>query len=157
MRRRGKAPGARALVLAGLCLLVPEQARAACQIRSVVGLDFANYTPTSPLPLDTVGSITYLCLLQLTPMTIDLSPGQSGTHAHRSMRGPASNTLSYNIYVDAARLLVWGNGASGTSRYGPVIPVLALDVTVPVYGRIPAQQTVPAGTYSDTLVMTMTF
>ncbi len=144
-------------MLAGLGLLAPGQARAACQIRSAVGLNFANYTPTSPLPLDTAGSITYQCLLQLTPMTIDLSPGQSGTHAHRSMRGPASNTLSYNLYVDAARLLVWGNGASGTSRYGPVIPLLAIDVTVPIYGRIPAQQTVPAGTYSDTLVMTMTF
>ncbi|MFY1825830.1 spore coat U domain-containing protein [Myxococcus fulvus] len=157
MSRRGEAPGARALVLAGLCLLVPGQARAACQIRSVVGLNFANYTPTSPLPLDTVGSITYLCLLQLTPMTIDLSPGQSGAHANRHMRGPSSNTLSYNLYLDAARLLVWGNGVAGTGRYGPVIPVLALDVNVPIYGRIPAQQSVPAGTYSDTLVMTMTF
>ncbi|AKF80270.1 spore coat protein [Myxococcus fulvus 124B02] len=145
-------------MVAGLCLLAPGQARASCQIRSVVGLNFANYTPTSPLPLDTVGSITYLCLLQLTPMTIDLSPGNSGAHSNRRMRGPSpSNTLSYNLYVDATRLLIWGNGASGTSRYGPVIPVLALDVTVPIYGRIPAQQSVPAGAYSDTLVMTMTF
>ncbi|GEN12971.1 Spore coat protein U (SCPU) domain-containing protein [Myxococcus fulvus] len=157
MSRRGEALGVGALVLAGLCLLAPGQARATCQIRSVVGLNFATYTPIAPLPLDTAGSVTYQCLLQLTPMTIDLSPGHSGTHANRHMRGPSSNTLSYNLYVDAARLLVWGNGTSGTSRYGPVIPILALDVTVPIYGRIPAQQSVPAGAYSDTLVMTMTF
>ncbi|WP_426747684.1 spore coat U domain-containing protein [Myxococcus faecalis] len=157
MRRRSEALGAGALVLAGLGLLAPGQARAACQIRSAVGLNFANYTPTSPLPLDTAGSITYQCLLQLTPMTIDLSAGGSSTYANRRMQGPSSSTLAYNLYLDAARLRVWGNGVSGTSRYGPVIPLLAIDVTVPIYGRIPAQQTVPAGTYSDTLVMTMTF
>ncbi|MBZ4409915.1 spore coat U domain-containing protein [Myxococcus sp. XM-1-1-1] len=157
MSRRGEALGSWGLALTGLCWLTPGQAWAACQIRSAVGLNFANYNPTSPLPLDTVGSITYLCLLQLTPMTIDLGPGHSGNLTNRRMRGPTSNTLEYNLYVDATRLRVWGNGVSGTSRYGPVIPVLAIDVTVPIYGRIPAQQTVPAGAYSDTLVMTMTF
>lgn len=157
MRRRGDAVRAGALVVAGLCGLTSGDALAACTIRGVVGLSFANYTSTAPLPLDAVGSIIYQCTLQLTPMTLDLSPGGSGNALSRRMQGPSSNTLAYNLYLDATRLTIWGDGLSGTGRYGPVIPILTLDVTVPIYGRVPAQQSAAAGAYSDTLVVTMTF
>ncbi|NTX35985.1 spore coat protein U domain-containing protein [Myxococcus sp. CA033] len=154
MRMRGDL----ALMLAGLCGLLSASARASCEIRNVVGLRFLNYTPTSTLPLDTTGSITFRCsLIQLTPVTIDLSQGGSNNYALRRMQGPSSSTLVYNLYLDATRLSIWGNGLSGTSRYGPVLPLLGQDITVPIHGRVPAQQSVPAGSYSDTLVVTVTF
>lgn|SRR5215217_2540461 len=158
MRMRGDAARTRALLLAWLCGLAPASARAACEIRNVVGLSFLNYTSTSSLPLDAAGSITFRCtIVQLTPVTIDLGAGGSNNHVARRMTGPSSSTLAYNLYVDTARLSVWGNGAGGTSRYGPVIPLLGLDITVPIYGRVPALQSVAAGSYSDTLVVTVNF
>lgn len=158
MRMRGDAARTRALLLAGLCGLTPASARAVCEVRNVVGLSFLNYTSTSALPLDATGSITFRCtIIQLTPVTIDLSQGTSNSYETRRMTGPSSSTLAYNLYLDAARLLVWGNGLSGTSRYGPVLPLLGQDITVPIYGRVPAQQSVAAGSYSDTLVVTVNF
>ncbi|MCP3101382.1 spore coat U domain-containing protein [Myxococcus sp. K15C18031901] len=146
-----------AALAAGICGLLPASAGAACQIRGLVGLNFVNYLSTSALPLDTQGSIAFRCDAQLTPMTIDLSPGGATSALSRRMVGPSSATLNYNLYLDVTRLVIWGNGLSGTSHYGPLIPLLGSDVTLPVYGRIPAGQTVPAGSYSDTIVVTLTF
>ncbi|WP_426752299.1 Csu type fimbrial protein [Myxococcus sp. Y35] len=157
MTRRSRATRAAALVVAGVCGLLPGLAGAVCQIRNSVGVSFGTYLTTDLMPRDSAGSITYRCEGQITPVTIDISTGGSGTYASRSMAGPGAQRLQYNLYLDATRQLIWGNGASGTGRYGPVIPVFGEEVTVPIYGRIPAQQAIPAGAYSDTLVMTVTF
>ncbi|MFP2957710.1 spore coat U domain-containing protein [Myxococcus sp. 1LA] len=146
-----------ALAVAGLCGLLPGLAGAVCQIRTTVGVSFGTYLTTDLLPRDSVGSIGYRCEGQITPITITFSTGGSGTYFPRSMAGPNSRRLQYNLYTDATRLLVWGNGSGGTSFYGPLLPVFGVDVNVPIYGRIPAGQAVPAGAYSDTLVMTVTF
>ncbi|MCE9667182.1 spore coat U domain-containing protein [Myxococcus stipitatus] len=146
-----------AVLSAGLCALLPATAAAVCQLNPVVGLHFVNYLSTSTQPLDTQGSVSYRCEGHFTPITIDLSAGGASSALSRRMVGPSSSTLSYNLYLDAARTLIWGNGLSGTSRYGPVLPVNSVDVVVPVHGRIPAGQTIPAGSYSDTVVVTFTF
>ncbi|NVJ20902.1 spore coat protein U domain-containing protein [Myxococcus sp. AM011] len=158
MRLHGDAIRPRALLLAGLCGLAPASAQAVCEVRNVVGLSFLNYTSTSTLPLDAMGSITFRCtIIQLTPVTIDLSQGSSNSYTTRLMNGPSSSKLAYNLYLDPSRLVVWGNNTAGTSRYGPVLPLLGLDITVPIHGRVPAQQSVAAGAYSDTLVVTVNF
>ncbi|MBU8898797.1 SCPU domain-containing protein [Corallococcus sp. H22C18031201] len=152
---RGRGGG---LFLAALCVLVPAAAGAACSLQGIVGLSFGTYSPASAVPLDTVGSVGYRCdLLQLSVVHIDLSSGNSGSYAARQMQGPSTNKLSYNLYMDATHLTVWGDGSSGTSRYGPVLPILGADVSLPVYGRIPELQNVAAGAYSDTVVVTLTF
>jgi spore coat protein U-like protein len=74
----------------------------------------------------------------------------------REMR-MGTETMSYNLYLDAVRVSVWGNGTGGTSRYGPVVPQLLFPVTVTIYGRIPALQNVKVGSYTDTIVATINF
>lgn len=149
----------RAVVMLCTCLLAAPSAQAVCRFQSTVGPSFGTYTSTASLPLDTTGSITYRCDAQpqLSTITIDLSAGSSGSYSTRQLQGPSGNTLGYNLYQDATRLLIWGDGSLGTTRYGPVIPVNAVDVTLTIYGRIPAGQAASAGSYSDTLVITMTF
>ncbi|NOJ82976.1 spore coat protein U domain-containing protein [Myxococcus xanthus] len=154
MTRRNRAA---AFAVAGVCGLLPGLAGAVCQIRSTMGVSFGTYLTTDLLPRDSAGSITYRCEGQLTPITIDFSAGSSGNPLARSMAGPGAHRLEYNLYVDATRLIVWGNGTSGTGRYGPVVPLFGVDVTVPIYGRIPAGQAIPVGAYADTVVMTVTF
>jgi spore coat protein U-like protein len=62
--------------------------------------------------------------------------------------------LSYNLFTDSALTQVWGDGATGGS-------VLTQKVTknkawnAIVYGSLPAQQNVSAGSYSDSLLVTI--
>ncbi|WP_223645834.1 spore coat U domain-containing protein [Corallococcus sp. EGB] len=145
------------LALAGVCGLFPGLAGATCHLEDIVGVSFGNYTSSAVVPLDSAGSISFRCDGQLIPVTIDLSQGSSGSYASRTLKGPSNSSLNYNLYTDVTRLLVWGNGLSGTAHYGPILPLLGETVTLPVYGRIPAGQSVAAGSYSDTLVVTITF
>jgi len=93
----------------------------------------------------------------LTTITIDLSKGSAPSYFPRQMRKGAE-TMSYNLYLDAARVSGWGDGTGGTSRYGPMFPpLLGSPVTVTVYGRIPASQNVSAGAYTDTITATINF
>ena len=127
-----------------------------CSISAVTGVSFGSYDALNGSPLDQTGSITYQCgILYLGTVTIDLSPG-SGTYSSRQMRAGAY-VLGYNLYRDAARNLVWGNGTGGTSRYGPVLPLLGIPTTLTIYGRIPARQPSPIGSYTDTVVATLNF
>ncbi len=65
-----------------------------------------------------------------------------------------TNLLTYYLYQDAVNSHVWGN----TAASGEVYPGTGTQGSVTVYGAIPAAQTtVPAGTYSDTVVATITF
>ncbi|MCP3065098.1 spore coat U domain-containing protein [Myxococcus sp. K38C18041901] len=155
MRRSNEVTQSCALLLAGACILGATQSQALCQVRGVVNLNFGNYNPVSAAPLETTGSVVYRCMAHSTPITIELGAGRSNTPAARQMQGPATNTLAYNLFVDPTRLNIWGDGSAGTYRLGPFLPLLGLDVAIPIYGRIPAQQSASQGAYSDTLVVTL--
>ena len=149
-------------VAAALVVLVAAARRAeaiSCTIQSVVGVAFGSYDVFSSSPVDSTGSITYRCTLVvplLDTIVITISTGNAGSFLPRTMQSGVKG-LAYNLYLDAARTLVWGTGADGTSRYGPIQPLESSDVTVPVYGRLPAGQDVPAGAYADTVVVTIIY
>ena len=65
--------------------------------------------------------------------------------------------LGYNLYMDASRTTIWGDGTSGTSAYSRNNPPNGTNVSLPVYGRVGAAQDVSAGTYSDTVLATINF
>ena len=54
------------------------------------------------------------------------------------------NLLSYNIYTDAARANVWGDGTGGTVTIASSTGTGAAQ-NVTVYGRVPTGQTGAAG------------
>ena len=77
---------------------------------------------------------------------------------NRNMKlASGSDLLSYNLYFDAARTQVWGDGTGGTviwSTAGGHNP----SPSHTVFGKIPANQTsVSVGSYSDTVTMTLNF
>jgi spore coat protein U-like protein len=145
-----------AAVAAAFFAATPGAAQS-CSISTISGVSFGSYDALNANPLDQTGSISYQCsILYIGTVTIDLSTGGSGSYSPRRMQKAAA-TLQYNLYRDATRLLIWGNGTGGTSRYGPVIPILGLPQTLTIYGRIPAQQTSPVGNYTDTVVATINF
>jgi len=127
-----------------------------CAFDSTVGVNFGAYDVFNPAPTDSSGSLTYTCTSLLSTITIDLSKGGSSDYIPRRM-SKGGDSMSYNLYRDASRLTVWGDGTGGTSRYGPVTPPLGSPVTVTIYGRIPPLQNVRAGTYTDTITATLNF
>ena len=134
------------LAAAGFALALPTAAGAACNV-AVQPVSFGSYDALNPLGLNGVGNVHVTCTL-LSSFTVSLGPG-NGTVANRRMIGGAAQ-LNYNLYKDAARLFVWGAGASGMSG-------LSTNVQFPVYGRIPAGQNVPANIYVDSVSVTVAF
>jgi spore coat protein U-like protein len=64
--------------------------------------------------------------------------------------------LGYNLYLDALRSSIWGNGTSGTDHLSTTVPANG-SVNVTIYGRISAKQDARIGAYSDTITVTATF
>jgi spore coat protein U-like protein len=84
---------------------------------------------------------------------ISANTGSSDTAPLRRMLSGTTNYLSYSLYSDTGRTTVWGNTAgTGVVRTGTG----AADA-VTVYGSVAPGQNVPAGSYTDTVVATVTF
>jgi spore coat protein U domain-containing protein, fimbrial subunit CupE1/2/3/6 len=103
---------------------------------------------------DAQGTLSVQCTTNL-PYAVSLDGGTSGATnpTQRKMTFSTSNVI-YGIYQDAARSLPWGsssgvNTVSGTGT--------GLTQTLTVYGRVAPQTTPSPGTYSDTIVATVTY
>jgi spore coat protein U-like protein len=123
---------------------------------SVTSVAFGTYNVFTTTAVDSTGTITYQCNSKATNISISLSDGSSTTYSPRTLR-KGSEILQYNLYSDAARTTVWGDGTAGTSVYTNANPPNNSNVTVTVYGRIPAQQDVSAGSYTDTVSAVINF
>jgi spore coat protein U domain-containing protein, fimbrial subunit CupE1/2/3/6 len=133
----------------------PAAAAAKCTITTAGSVAFGTYNVFSVAPLDSTGVLQLTCNGAARPITVDLSSGNSPTYSPRYMLTGAQQ-LNYNLYLDAARTLIWGDGTGGSSHYGPIDPPNG-GTNLTIYGRIPPGQDVPAGTYADTLVVTVNF
>ncbi len=72
----------------------------------------------------------------------------------RAMKGPGPETLQYQIYRDSAHSQVWGTG-------GDALQLVSKGIAQPqeftVFGRIPPQQEIEPGAYSDVLTAAVDF
>lgn len=134
-----------------------------CKINSVGNLAFGNYDPTSATAATGSSSISVNCT-KGDAYTIALNYGvNGGTAANRIMSDgatPTADLLNYNLYTDSAYKNVWnstctaGNNCDGGTGAGPGA---GNALTYTVYGQIAAGQNVPAGSYSDTITLTVNF
>jgi len=129
---------------------------------SATAVNFGTYNPLSGSAAQSTGTVTVNCQVLLVGLfvswTVTLSTGSSGNYVARHLQSGA-NSLSYNLYTNAARTSVWGDGTNGTSvvSANPFLIVGSNTVNYTVYGGIPAAQDPPAGNYTDTLTVTMTY
>lgn len=138
----------RRLAAGVLLLAASAAASAACDV-TAQGVSFGNYDPMSATALDGVGNVHLSCTLLSTFVTVSIGPG-GGTIADRRMIAGATQ-LHYNLYSDASRLVVWGEGSESVGA------TVLLSSDLPVYGRIPALQNVTAGMYLDSVTVTITY
>ncbi len=146
----GAAKLLRAALPTALLLATPLPAWAATCDVSADGVSFGNYDIFSEQSLDGAGSISVTCDVSAT-YSIALSPGGGSYGARRMSFGP--QTLDYNLYDNATRSVIWGDGSAGTA----VVSNTAMVATHTVYGRIPARQNVHVGNYTDSITVTLTF
>ena len=143
----------RALAVLALLARVADAAPS-CTVDGVVPVAFGTYNPLDSNPLDVQGSVSYKCTSSIA-ITIDISTGGSGDYTNRKMQRTAGATtpMAYNLYKDPTRLLVWGTGVATS-----VIALASLvSIAVPIFGRIPAKQSVDSGSYQDTVTITINF
>lgn len=151
------------LLLAGLIASPPATALLyTCEV-SAVGVSFGAYDPFSGSDSDATGEVTVTCsLLELTSLLvsydIELSTGGSGTYSSREMAA-GSHTLEYQLYTDAARTTVWGDGSGATEVVsdGYLLSLGPETRNYPVYGAVPPGQWVAAGSYADTITVTVNY
>ena len=150
--------GIKLCAIAALLVLSPDEAHAQLNCRlTIPPMDFGLYSPGTGAPHDVTGSVDIRCSGQTGTIVVTLAPGGSGSFSARSMTsGPF--TMLYNLYRDAARTLVWGDGTGGSVVNSVVKPNNGrADFSMPVYGRIPPTQSVGAGAYQDSLLVTAIF
>ncbi|MGH8599438.1 MAG: spore coat protein U domain-containing protein, partial [Burkholderiales bacterium] len=115
---------------------------------------------------DVTGKAHVSCTLMSGPAdnvsyTLALSAGNSNAFLPRQMTSGTTNRLNYNLYTNASRSRVWGNGGGGTRTVSGKIKLTPGKPTRSknrsIYGQVPAGQDAATGNYSDMLIMTMTF
>ncbi len=151
-------------LLAGTAgLLASAGAKAETCSVSAVGVAFGVYDPLAGAPLDSTSTVQATCTSDRPPHVtyeIRLDTGQAGSFAPRAMTNGLSQ-LTYNLYIDAARSAVWGDGTGGTAvvtaDYNLTPPGSTQTDTYTVYGRVPAGQVVTTGNYLDTITVTLVF
>lgn len=126
----------------------------ACLV-TATDMAFGSYNPTSSTPTDATSSIIVTC----TPGTlynVGLNAGTTaGTTVSTRKMLNGSALLNYALYSNSGRSVNWGNspGSDTVSQTSSSIAPAAITV----YGRVPAQQSVAAGTYTDTVTVTVSY
>jgi spore coat protein U-like protein len=129
---------------------------AACSV-STTPVNFGSYDVFSTSPTDSTGLITITCdetPAPWAPVSIGPSPNSGGFNPRKMRLTSGTDLLNYNLYTGATYASIWGDGTSGTVRVWRTFR-RNIPQNLTVYGRIPPGQDVPAGTYTDTLTVTL--
>ena len=143
-------------LVAVLMLLMASAAQAVCNI-SNSSISFGNYDVFSGSADTASGTFTVRsCSSGKNSYTASISTG-SGSYTARTMSN-GTDDLEYNLYTSNSYTTVWGNGSGGSSTAsGTGITGSSGGTPKTIYGRIPAGQDVSAGSYSDSLTITISF
>jgi spore coat protein U-like protein len=146
------APNLASAATASANLTVTATVLSTCSV-AAGSLAFGNYDPTSALNVDQAGTFQVTCT-KGTSATVGLDSGSNASGATRRMTD-GTDFLSYELYKETARTNVWSNSGGGLVNLVAAPSNAAQTLTV--YGRISGSQNVQAGSYSDIVVITVTF
>lgn len=123
-----------------------------------------NFGSTSSLAsnIDSTATISVQAT-NTTPYSIGLGIGSNASGSQRRVRlGATSNFINYNLYTDSGRSQALSTSTSTTSCTGGAGTCVlgtgsGASQNTTVYGRVPTQTIPAAGTFTDTVVVTVTF
>jgi spore coat protein U-like protein len=151
------------------CIAASPQADAATCSLSAPTLNFGGYDPLSATPTDSSTNIVVTCTLTATASrsetvsyTLTLTSGPGTFGARTMLKG--GSALAYNLYTSTLRdaSTIWGDGTGGSTTVSATLPVLTSSIPTQtanhaIYGRIPARQDVPIGSYAATVVLSINY
>jgi spore coat protein U-like protein len=118
----------------------------------------ATYVPgAGPVTASNATALTVACSPDAATPTISFGNGLTGTIAQR-LATLAGNSLQYNLYNSSGGSIL-GNGTTGVT-VAVSGSTIAAPKAVPVYITVPDNannQVLAAGSYTDTVVATLTF
>lgn len=124
-----------------------------CVINSAGNLDFGSSGVLSAA-IDGTAVLSIQCTNTLAyDIGLDAGTG-GGTTATRKMKSAAGPTVDYNMYTDAGHTVNWGNTLAADTKSDTGSGAAQLHT---IYGQVPIQTTPAAGTYTDTVTVTVTF
>lgn len=148
------APAANAATASGT-LTVNASVASVCLISNGT-LNFGSYDPTSGSILNAATTLTLTCTPGTTyKIGMGVGSGTGATVALRQLTS-GSNTLAYKLFRDSSRTLNWGNTA-GTDTLDTASSSSALSNTINIYGQIPANEAAAAGSYADSVAVTVSY
>lgn len=116
-------------------------------------LAFGNYDPTSGSATNATTTLAVTCTSGAA-YNVGLDAGTaSGATVNTRKMANGANLLPYAIYKEVGHSNIWGD--TTTDRVSGTGNGLLQSLTV--YGSIPAGAAVPAGAYTDTLNVTLTY
>jgi spore coat protein U-like protein len=141
-------------------LSVTASVTANCTI-STTAVAFGAYDPVvtnATTALNGTGTVSVNCTSgDSTTVTLgqgaNAGTGSTDAAPARRLNDGGSDFLNYTLYQDTGRSTVWGN----TTGTGVAYTGTGLVTVLTVYGAVAAGQNVPAGSYTDTVVATITF
>ncbi len=125
---------------------------ATCVVTSATTLDFGTQGVLSA-NVDQTSVINITCT-NTTPYNIGLDKGLNGSSVLTRQMKAGAAVVNYSMYSDSGRTTNWGNTV-GTDTVAATGNGSAQAFTV--YGRIPPQTSPAAGTYTDTITVTVTY
>jgi spore coat protein U-like protein len=158
----------RLLVLGGAAYAsaIPAIAAFTCSVTAPGSINFLVYNPASGTPALGSTDVTLTCSylgggVERIDWTMVLTNGSSGNCNARTLVGP-SDTLNYNVYQNNVGGGVWGNAGcatfpAGRLTVGPGAGNGTRSATQTLFGQIPIGQYVSAGTYADSLLLTVEY
>jgi spore coat protein U-like protein len=142
---------------------VSASVSASCAVASGATLAFGAYDPavvnaTNPLTQNSTFDITCTSGTSATVMLgqgLHAGTGSSDASPARQMLNATDGTtkMGYGLYQDTNDQTVWGN----TTGTGETDTGNGSAQSLTVYGEIPAGQNVSAGSYADTVVITVSY
>jgi spore coat protein U-like protein len=139
-------------------MLISGTAQAVNCRSTITPLDFGIYDPGLATPLDVTGNLDLRCAGNAGSFMVTISTGANGSVSLRQLAsGPYR--MQYNLFIDPARSLIWGDGTGGTSVITGSKPANGPPVffSYPIYARIFPRQNVSPGLYADSLLVTVIF
>jgi len=107
-------------------------------------------------PLDATSTLSVQCT-NTTPYTVALNAGSNAGGAsnftNRTMKS-GSNSLGYQLYLDAGRSSIWGDGTASSTVAGTGT---GSTQSLTIYGRLPSLANVVPGSYTDTVTVTISY
>jgi spore coat protein U-like protein len=143
------------LALTALLVVCTRVDAATCTV-STTSVLFGAYNVFTSSPTDSVGTVEIHCQGNAKDVAVAISKGDGATFASRRL-AKAGEQLFYNLYREASRTSIWGDGTGGSQMR--ILNSVPNGTTVPLtmYGRIPPGQDVSTGAYSDTLTVTVNY